>query len=116
LATRKGWGPHLLERRSYRIEAATELIEASGAGPPGKLAADIQRIDIAGQQETGFEDRLVADSLQQIPENHGDNLPELASYCNKSGTPAREDQWCKLAKPYSAESTGMISAAASTVI
>jgi len=69
----------LLERRSQRVEAAPELMEAARADPAGELTAYIARINLPRQQQTRFEDRLVADHFEKLLEFHLGNLPKMAN-------------------------------------
>jgi hypothetical protein len=74
----------LLVRWSQSIEAAAELKEAACLDPARELPLHVTRIDVTSQQETRFEDGLLADDLDELVKFHGSNLPLLASCCNQS--------------------------------
>ena len=60
---------------------------ASQLHPARELPADISWIDVPCEQEARFEDRLIANDLQQAVELHGSSLPGMASYCNQLENP-----------------------------
>lgn len=74
----------LLERRSQGVQAAPQLVEAPPSYPAGELPPDVIRIDIPRQQETRFEEGLVAHEVEQLLEFHPFNLPKMASCRNES--------------------------------
>jgi hypothetical protein len=74
-----------LERGSQGIQAATELIDASGLDPPAQLTLHRPGVDIPRQEKARLEDRLLSDDLEEVVELHADNLPRMASWCNGIG-------------------------------
>jgi hypothetical protein len=74
----------LLEGRSQSVEAPPELMEVARPDPAGELTAYIARINLPRQQQTRFEDWLVADDFEKLLEFHLDNLPKMANWRNES--------------------------------
>ena len=72
-------GLDLPEGRGEGVPAALQLDEAAGTLLVGELAAYVGGFGLAGEEETGFEDRLVSHDLEEILELHGGKLPWAAS-------------------------------------
>jgi len=79
----------LLKWRCQRVQAAAQLVELPRLRPARQLAADVGRICFPRQEETGLEDRLVPDNLDQALEFHAHRIPNMASCCNRIGQAAR---------------------------
>ncbi len=71
----EGMGTDPLVGRRQGVEPSPELVQPPGFHPAGELPADISGIDVAREEEPGFEDGLLSHDLQQAIELHDSRLP-----------------------------------------
>ena len=70
---------YLLKRWRQTVKAAAELRDFASLPPTRELAANIARVGISGNQQSGFKYRFFSYDFYQFGKFHTDKIPQMAS-------------------------------------
>jgi hypothetical protein len=72
-----------LVRRRNGVQSPSQPVNASAVHPTGKLEPDDLGVDIPGQEQGGFKDRIIANQRKQRIKFHCIILAYMITYCNE---------------------------------